>query len=142
MTARPTRALTVRQPWADAITHGGKPVENRTWPVPRGLVGVRLLIHAGGGTDPLAQFALPAGTDRSGWPGTRSAVISVLDLSGCHFETEGCCARWGQPQVFHWELTNVVPLDRPVPCAGRLGLWVPPQDVLAAVEAQLAGAAS
>jgi hypothetical protein len=26
------RVLTVRQPWASAIIHAGKDVENRTWP--------------------------------------------------------------------------------------------------------------
>ena len=39
-----TLALSVRQPWAWAITAGIKPVENRTWPT---KVRGRVLIHAG-----------------------------------------------------------------------------------------------
>lgn len=38
------KALSIRQPWAFAITHGYKPVENRTWPTRyRGPI----LVHAG-----------------------------------------------------------------------------------------------
>ena len=32
------RALTLKQPWAWAISHAGKDVENRTWPVPPKLL--------------------------------------------------------------------------------------------------------
>jgi len=36
-------ALSIQQPWAWAIIHGGKDVENRTWPTKfRG----RFLVHA------------------------------------------------------------------------------------------------
>lgn len=44
-------ALTVRQPWAWAIAHGPKDVENRTGGVGRWrrLAGCQLLIHAGAG---------------------------------------------------------------------------------------------
>ena len=38
--AVPTRSLTVRQPWAWAIMHGGKDVENRTWSTDLGTVAV------------------------------------------------------------------------------------------------------
>jgi hypothetical protein len=47
-----TRALTLIQPWAYAITNCGKDIENRSWPAPTGP-GQRmhwastLLIHAG-----------------------------------------------------------------------------------------------
>lgn len=38
------KCLSIRQPWADAIIHFGKDIENRDWPTRfRGLV----LIHAG-----------------------------------------------------------------------------------------------
>jgi hypothetical protein len=32
MTTGEVRVLTVRQPWAWAIIHGGKDAENRNWP--------------------------------------------------------------------------------------------------------------
>ncbi|MDF1685316.1 MAG: hypothetical protein P1U50_00890 [Parvibaculaceae bacterium] len=33
MNKLPVKALSIKQPWAWAIIHGGKSVENRTWPV-------------------------------------------------------------------------------------------------------------
>ena len=41
------KAISVRQPWAWLIIHGGKDIENRTWPTKfRG----RVLVHAAKGT--------------------------------------------------------------------------------------------
>lgn len=40
-------ALTILQPWACAIVHGPKRVENRTWAPPAYLVGQRIWLHAG-----------------------------------------------------------------------------------------------
>lgn len=40
-------ALTLWQPWATAIAHHGKLVENRTWAPPTSLVSKRFAIHAG-----------------------------------------------------------------------------------------------
>ncbi len=40
------RALTVYQPWADAIMWRGKCVENRTWSPPAGIEDERIAIHA------------------------------------------------------------------------------------------------
>lgn len=41
------KALTLTCPWAHAIAHWGKLIENRTWAPPRGLIGHRFAIHAG-----------------------------------------------------------------------------------------------
>ena len=38
------KTLSIQQPWAWAILHGGKDIENRDWPTP---VRGRILIHAG-----------------------------------------------------------------------------------------------
>lgn len=50
------KALTIRQPWAWAICHAGKRIENRAWlkapsllAVARRLVGQRIAIHAAAG---------------------------------------------------------------------------------------------
>ncbi len=45
------RALTLKQPWPYAFVHGGKRVENRTWPVPPKLLTVQVL------ADPIAVEA-------------------------------------------------------------------------------------
>lgn len=41
------KALTLLNPWAQAIAYWGKDVENRTWAPPASLVGERIAIHAG-----------------------------------------------------------------------------------------------
>lgn len=125
------RALTVRQPWADAIAQPSddpKRIENRTR---RTNYRGGLLIHAGLGVD---VGALPPEMTAD-WPDQRGAIIVVAELVGCH-QAAKCCKPWGFPDCWHWELADVRPLPRPVPAKGRLGLWIPDPDLLAAVEAQ------
>jgi hypothetical protein len=160
------KALTVQQPWAWAIVHGGKDVENRTqaW----GYRGP-LAIHAGqrwshrGGASPLVRSAF--GLDpRSMWPPEHfplGAIIGVVDLVDAHtaqvaavdhvFERDVldvvCChSEWAEASydehggstrrdVVHLVLANPRPLDVPVPCTGRLGLWTPDADVLEQLQA-------
>jgi len=134
----PLRALTVRQPWADAITRGGKAVENRTWSAPAKHVGTRFLIHAAAAPDRHAVLPLEviAAGGSDVYFDHRSAILAVATLAGCHFDT-GCCSPWGQRMVFHWQLADVVPLAVPVAAKGALGFWTPGDDVLAAVHVQL-----
>lgn len=160
------KVLTVQQPWAWAIIHGGKSVENRTqaWSY-RGP----LAIHAGtrwserGGRSGLIWDAL---RDRFGWPtGPESArrderpgfdvirplgaIIGVVDLVDVHGAEDGCCdSPWGERShaehggrtrrdVVHLVLDRPRPLPVPIPCRGALGLWTPPPGVLAEIEAAL-----
>jgi hypothetical protein len=118
------KALTIRQPWADAIAHQTKRTENRTWKTAyRGLV----LIHAGAAHDPRAAIYGPR-------PDVRSAVLAIARIADCHYSEDGkCCGPWGEENVYHWTLGNLSTLPEPVPCKGRLGLWTPPADVITAV---------
>jgi hypothetical protein len=117
------KALTVRQPWADAIVHLGKDVENRSWRTNyKGMV----LIHASAKRDrdphgllaelmprPPSQAVLdqlPTG-----------CVIGVADLFDYVRDSE---SKWASKGQWHWRLRNVRAI-RPVPCAGQLGLWTP-----------------
>lgn len=47
------------------------------------------------------------------------------------------CGPWAARGQYHWRLANVRALPEPVPCKGALGLWTLPDDVEAAVAAQL-----
>lgn len=130
------KALTVKQPWADAIVHGSKRVENRSWPVPTKHLGTRILIHAGAAYDIMGRFVIDR-ADLDSWPDTRGAILAVATLASCHFDGDGCsqnCSTWGQRQVFHWKLADVIPLATPVPAKGALGFWTPADDVLTAIE--------
>lgn len=127
------RALTIRQPWAAAIAHGPKRVENRGGPIPAKHLGTTILIHAGAEED---DNALPRDMVRQ-WDQHFRAVVAVATLASCH-QDEGCCRPWGFPGTWHWELTDVQALAHPPrPVRGQLGLWTVDDDVLAAVRRQI-----
>lgn len=134
------RALTIRQPWAAAIAHGEKRIENRPKAIPEKHLGTTILIHAGAADD---DNALPADQVRQ-WPRHFSAIVAVATLASCHkAATPRCCAPWGFPQtdngkLWHWILEDVQPVPHPPrPVSGQLGLWTVPDVVVAAVQAQV-----
>lgn len=141
------RALTVRQPWAACIASGAKTVENRTWPTKyRGP----LLIHAAQAvdTDALGISAFrehmwrALATDPTA-AHVCGAVVAIARLVDCHLEDhQACCAPWGETGrgVWHWTLQDVHKLKEPVECAGRLSVWRPRPEIVAAVLAQIGGA--
>jgi hypothetical protein len=148
------KALSVRQPWLAMITHGQKRVENRSrrsWH--RGPIA----LHASGpdrwDRDGQESDVVAAEWRRLGWPGAPDrkspnivygAVLAVADLldvcEGSTFDLGPLrcdCGPWAARGQYHWKLANVRPLAEPVPCRGALGLWTLPEDVEAAVVAQL-----
>lgn len=154
------KALTVQNPWAWAIIHGGKNIENRTqlWRY-RGP----LAIHAGarwsasGLASPLVLRAFTSQRrPRPRTAGSEStmrrdlaaaAIIGVVGLVDCHPDS-GCCRPWGESvyreyggrrrsAVAHLVLEDPRALPEPIPCRGALGLWTPGADVVAAVLAQV-----
>lgn len=129
------KALSIKQPWADAIVHGDKRVENRTRPAPPKYIGTRILIHSSLLGDRAAVLSgIQPVSD------VRGAILGLATLASCHFAYNGCsenCTHWGQPQLFHWKLTAVTALAVPVPAKGALGFWTPPADVLTAVYQQV-----
>ncbi|MFF2305893.1 hypothetical protein ACFVVP_25680 [Streptomyces sp. NPDC058128] len=79
------RALTVRQPYADAIALGTKRCENRSRPIPRAAVGASILIHAAQQSHGSGVTA--ADLDGHAWPDTRGAVLAHAVLDSCHQAT-------------------------------------------------------
>ena len=69
------KALTIRQPWAGAIVHQTKRVENRTWKLPAAHHGARILIHAGAQLDKNAQVYGPN-------LGDYGAIIGIATITG------------------------------------------------------------
>jgi hypothetical protein len=109
--------LTVRQPWASAIIYAGKDVENRSWSTRyRG----RLYIHAGMALEP--DDVLPPGT-----PVPRGAVIGYATLTDC---VRDSASQWAESGIWHWLLTDPVPLAEPIPARGKQGLWEPPDGLV------------
>lgn len=149
MTAAPFRALTIRQPYADAIVTPSadpKRIENRSWPLPPRFVGVPVLLHSAAA--PERKPLLPDGWAIPRLYGDRADQLGVIlarvTFTACHFDGDGCggvCARWGLRQLFHWDMADVTPLPVPVPARGQLGFWTPGDAAQAAVREQLAGVA-
>lgn len=147
------RGLTLHRPWAAAIVHGPKRVENRTWAPPLALVrgGLTIAIHAGkrwdadGASDmvvtpglwPDAKGRIPSrGSERlTAWPveWTREGIVGTARVvdSREFGDTLGWKDRpHGDPWFvgpWGWVLDDVRALPAPIPCRGAQGLWrLPP----------------
>lgn len=148
------KALTLHQPWAHAICHLGKRVENRTWAPPASLpVGSLLAIHAGKVHDHAGHRQILAARLSLPTIFPRAAVVAVAKLigtcdaagvrtcmSGRRIDIDaGGLSAWFCGPV-GWVLDDVRVLREPVPCKGRQGLWDLPPEVEQAVIAQIGGA--
>lgn len=149
-------ALTLREPWATAVTWLGKRIENRGWTPPAVLQNTRLAIHSAKGfraeearaVSELAHdfqaegIELPLGAE--GYPtGAIVATVQVVGFVDLRPDREGGPLiaapdgvtveqvqddRWFVGDV-GWLLADVRPLRRPVPCRGAQRLWTVPQQV-------------
>lgn len=148
------RVLTVRQPWAWAIIHGGKTVENRSRNI-AGFYRGPVAIHAG-----LArpeQHNMASRAHRAAHGGETptelvfGAIVGVVDLTDVHHAT-ACpggvedgewmppfCTPWAMVDGWHLVLANPRPLAKPIPAKGRLGLWRPDDQLRTAILDQTGG---
>ena len=123
--------LSIRQPWAWAILHLGKDVENRSWPTKhRGPI----LIHAGKWfrlEDVRKEFFLfMARQEKFGTPESDAkiftemrtqtgGIVGVVTIVDC---VRGYASPWAIPGQWHWVLADPKPLPF-FPCKGRLGIF-------------------
>jgi hypothetical protein len=154
MTAPTMRALTLHAPWAYAVAHLEKRVENRSQPPPRTVLGKRIAIHAGLAEKPAEWTAIAKciGLPDGKWTGpmaTRGAVVATAFVYGWMrspsdwHTVDGLPPRMGRHVgspwfvgPVGWLLTQVVTLPEPVPCRGAQGVWFLPADVAEAVARQ------
>lgn len=132
------RALTLWQPWAWAIAHAGKRIENRNWPPPRWIIGEEIAIHAGKKIDKDDAFDLLDELEHDDVDFVLGAVVAVATVKGWvdsmseeHPQAKWFCGPCG------WVLVDVVPLRSPVPCRGYQKLWNLPDEVMAQVFKEL-----
>lgn len=120
------KALTVRQPWAWAIVHAGKRIENRTRQTHfRG----RFYIHAGLAV-PDFQMLIDCETRLGATQGcpdaadfTYGAPIATAELVDCVRLCGASLGPWGEADAWHWIIDCVKPLRKPIPAKGQLGMW-------------------
>jgi hypothetical protein len=145
------RGLTVRNPWAWAIAHGGKNVESRGWHTNyRGWIAVHAAARLDTDKDVFERVAKLSGRPeaqvREGSQ-VRGAVIAVARLSYvCTRTTTGfdtcACGPWAVPGHLHLHLTDRLALPEPVPCKGLLTLWKVPPETISAIRDQWRAAAA
>lgn len=114
------KALSIMQPWAYAILHLGKDIENRTW---RTHYRGPLLVHAGKKIDTAAVerltdigFTLPRRFDRGG-------IVGEIELVDCVPEESLDPDRQWANGPFCWVLRNPMPAKSFQPCRGQLGIF-------------------
>ena len=156
------RVLTVRQPWAWAIIHGGKTIENRSRNVAgkyRGPVAIHVAKtradvwidsltpdtaldravrdwwNSGG---PAKRFTDDEGDVLVPWWADIGHIIGVVDLIDVHMEcrylepTSRQCSPWAESNAYHLEFANPRAI-MPIPTKGRLGLWRPDSELEARI---------
>jgi hypothetical protein len=123
-------ALSIRQPWAWAIVHAGKDIENRDWSTRfRG----RFLIHAGlyvpdeydaedlldaSGLGPSERAELAIAAFQSSLMRDRGGIVGVAEIVDC---VTASTSPWFAGR-FGFVLRNARPLPF-YPCKGRLGFF-------------------
>lgn len=124
----PRLALSVRQPWAWAIIHGGKDVENRDWRKPNPGLSFRgrVCIHASSGmTRDEYDAILPAGAPLlpPAHELVRGAIIGHVQVMDIIRDPgrEMIASPWFHGPV-GLMLAHPVAIT-PIPCAGALGFF-------------------
>lgn len=149
------RILTVRQPWAWAIIHGGKDVENRVRNIAGDYRGP-VAIHAGMAWDDAGGEAVWRITgvemppfESSGLWDVHGAILGVVNLWAVHPDADNgnCCPHrptggpggspWAERDAWHLCLTHARPLAEPIPYRGALGLRRLDNDTTARILAQI-----
>lgn len=158
------RILTVRQPWAWAIIHGGKDIENRPRNIAgdyRGPVAIHVATAMPMSADLWRVAEITGDRPRvTGFPispehpgGVRNAghIIGVVDLRSVHDLSEeahgadedsrpSICspwAEWSGGTAYHLVLRNPRPLAEPIPYRGALGLRRLFAETIAEIEAAI-----
>lgn len=159
------RILTVRQPWAWAIFHAGKTVENRQTNVAgtyRGPIAIHVAKeYSNGWASPQLASVMnghPGRWDETQpWRDNLGQIIGVVDLVDVHRVVEGtarahcettaeptqdaesgACSQWAELGALHLVLANPRPLAEPIPYRGMLGLRTLDPDIAARIEAAIA----
>jgi hypothetical protein len=133
---KPTRALSIRPQWIEAILRLGKRWENRDWPegypglaVARRLVGQTIYLHAGLGS--ASKYAAGAswiegqglGTIRPWNETVKGALVATATLEAVAEDGDPRADAWAESGYIGLILSDVRPLAKPIPLPGKLGFF-------------------
>ena len=122
------RAITLRRPWDQAILHGGKDIENRVWPLWTNQIGCEILLHASKKYDIDGAIWMQL----RGLYNSPSEVDSPTGIVGS-FVVDRVVTESNSPWFvgpFGWVLRDIKIFEKPIPCRGKQGLWIVPNDIL------------
>lgn len=123
------KCLSVQQPWAWAIIHGPKRIENRTWPTNyRGP----LLIHVGKSRARLGDYGVGEPREQELAFG---ALLGTVQLVDCLRVDQVRHLNWASQERFIegpycWILEDPRPLKTPIPYRGQQQLFDVPDEFL------------
>lgn len=151
------KALTLWQPWASLVVAGAKPYEFRSWRPPAGIVGQRIVIHAGArkvdqrGLDQLVELLEAGGADAAAtalvpidlalavlrsadWPlgvGMGSAIVGEPRSGDAIGADLGVLRANDSDREYHsnwgWPMLAIERWPEPVKMRGAMGLWTWPE---------------
>lgn len=136
------RALSLHQPWAQAVVLDEKSIETRSWQTsyrgPLAIHATKSMRHAQASDDQLERPSLVAEFT----PIPLGALVGSVYLYDClpveevRDDLSGTEFRWGDYSDgrFAWLLHRARVLPRPIPCRGALGLWRLSDELSARVE--------
>ena len=154
-----TNAFTCTGPYAILILLGIKRVENRSaMPAPaKGRCAIscskkfcaaeygEFVRWAALVLAPADFEAIPAWADVKDWPGRIVGCCDYVangrdptdpeDLPTPRGEDAAGTVKWDEGYPYWWNLSEVVALDRPIPCRGNVGMWQMPPPLAAEVTA-------
>jgi hypothetical protein len=134
------KALSILQPWAHLIIHGGKDIENRTWKLPERIKGQRVAIASSlyeSAEDWSAAYEIIEGRNLPIKipPAVKLPYGSILGT----VEIVDCVTASDSPWFsgpYGFVLRDPRPLATPIPYKGRLGFWTVPDAIAAQIEEQ------
>ena len=134
------KAISIRPPWAWAILHANKDIENRTW---KTNIQSTIAIHASQTMSrPYYKSAVEA--IKKAAPSAkvppyeamaRGAIVGLVDVVGCEEHTR---SKWHMPNNYGFVLANPRALREPIPCTGRLNFWEVPSAIARRLSRELA----
>lgn len=127
-------ALTLYQPWAFIVVHGGKDIENRPWAPPLSWMKNKpyFAIHAGLHYDKEgAEWLRARGSSWQPEDIIHGAILGTARIGGVVKQSD---SRWFIGP-FGWLLEDIRPI-KPLSCRGMQGLWPMPAELEKAVREQ------
>jgi hypothetical protein len=114
--------LTVHNPYAWAIFHAGKDIENRSKRISDRQLG-QTFIHAGLSIKSLNVDIPTEKTMPNDFP--FGAIVGAVNIVDC---VENHSSRWAIAGYWHWVLEDAIVFEKPIFCKGQLGLWKPKEE--------------